>query len=199
VGGGRPILIVDADARARAALRHLLEDEGYEVAEAGSGEAGLKTAREDPPALAILEVPLGERSGYEVCRVLREELGEELPVLFLSGARTEPYDRVAGLLVGADDYMVKPFAVDELLARVRRLVRNAGVTAGASRVPLTPREREVLRLLAEGLAADDIAKRLFISKKTVGTHIEHIFTKLHVRSRAQAVAVAYRDELLARH
>jgi DNA-binding NarL/FixJ family response regulator len=199
VGRGHPILIVDADARARAEVRRLLTDEGYEVAEAGSGEAGLKVAREDAPALVILEVPLGERSGYEVCRVLREELGEALPVLFLSGARTEPYDRVAGLLVGADDYMVKPFAADELLARVRRLVRHADVAVGTSTVPLTPREREVLRLLAEGLAADAIAKRLFISKTTVGTHIEHIFTKLGVRSRAQAVAIAYRDELLARH
>jgi DNA-binding NarL/FixJ family response regulator len=56
----------------------------------------------------------------------------------------------------------------------------------------------VLRLLAAGLAANDIAKELFISKKTVGTHLEHIFTKLGVRSRAQAIAVAYRDELVAR-
>jgi DNA-binding NarL/FixJ family response regulator len=197
VGGGRPILIVDADASARAELAHLLEDEGYDVMQAGSGEAGLKLARENPPALVVLEVPLGDRSGYEVCRVLREELGEELPVLFLSGARTESYDRVAGLLVGADDYVVKPFAVDELLARVRRLVRHAAPAETATLL-LTPREREVLRLLAAGLAANDIAKELFISKKTVGTHLEHIFTKLGVRSRAQAIAVAYRDELVAR-
>jgi DNA-binding NarL/FixJ family response regulator len=197
VGGGSPILIVDADAGARAELAHLLEDEGYDVMQAGSGEAGLKVALEKPPALVVLEVPLGDRSGYEVCRVLREELGEELPVLFLSGARTESYDRVAGLLVGADDYVVKPFAVDELLARVRRLVRHAAPTETATSL-LTPREREVLRLLAAGLAAEDIAKELFISKKTVGTHLEHIFTKLGVRSRAQAIAVAYRDELVAR-
>ena len=197
VGGGRPILIVDADARARAELARLLEDEGYDVVQAGSGEAGLKLARDNPPALVVLEVPLGDRSGYEVCRVLREELGEELPVLFLSGARTESYDRVAGLLVGADDYVVKPFAVDELLARVRRLVRHAAPATETSASLLTPREREVLRLLAAGRAADEIAKELFISKKTVGTHLEHIFTKLGVRSRAQAIAVAYRDELLA--
>jgi DNA-binding NarL/FixJ family response regulator len=197
VGEGRPILIVDTDAGARAELAHLLDDEGYKVMQAESGEAGLKLARENPPALVVLEVPLGDRSGYEVCRVLREELGEELPVLFLSGARTESYDRVAGFLVGADDYVVKPFAVDELLARVRRLVRHAA-PAETSTSLLTPREREVLRLLAEGLAADQIAKELFISKKTVGTHLEHIFTKLGVRSRAQAIAVAYRDELVAR-
>jgi DNA-binding NarL/FixJ family response regulator len=196
VGEARPILIVDTDAGARAELAHLLEDEGYKVMQGGSGEAGLKLARENPPALVVLEVPLGDRSGYEVCRVLREELGEELPVLFLSGARTESYDRVAGLLVGADDYVVKPFAVDELLARVRRLVRHAA-PAETSTSLLTPREREVL-LLAEGLAADEIAKELFISKKTVGTHLEHIFTKLGVRSRSQAIAVAYRDELVAR-
>ena len=198
MGGARPILIVDADASARAELAHLLEEEGYEVVQAESGEAGLKVAREKPPALVVLEVPLGDRSGYEVCRVLREELGEELPVLFLSGARTESYDRVAGLLVGADDYVVKPFAVDELLARVRRLVRHASAAPETSIALLTPREREVLGLLAEGLAADAIAKELFISKKTVGTHLEHIFTKLGVRSRAQAVAVAYRNELVTR-
>src|SRR5919202_3160493 len=119
------VLIADPDSEARAQLARLLEDEGYEVVEAVSGEAALQVARESPPALVILEVPLGARSGYEVCRALREELGDDLPVLFLSGARTESYDRVAGLLVGADDYVVKPFAVDELLARVRRLVRHA--------------------------------------------------------------------------
>jgi DNA-binding NarL/FixJ family response regulator len=199
LGGGSPILVVDADATARAELAHLLEEEGYEVVQAESGQAGLKVALENPPALVMLEVPLGDRSGYEVCRVLREELGEELPVLFVSGARTESYDRVAGLLVGADDYVVKPYAVDELLARVRRLVRHASPAAESSIGLLTPREREVLRLLAEGLAADEIARALFISKKTVGTHLEHIFTKLGVRSRAQAIAVAYRDELVARH
>jgi DNA-binding NarL/FixJ family response regulator len=196
---GDHVLIADADAEAREQVAHLLEDEGYEVVEAVDGEVALKVVRENPPALVILEVPLGERSGYEVCRALREEWGDGLPVLFLSGARTESYDRVAGLLVGADDYLVKPFAPDELLARVRRLVRHSRAANGASRAnSLTPRELEVLQLLATGLAADEIAKKLFISKKTVGTHIEHIFTKLGVRSRAQAIAVAYRDELVAR-
>jgi DNA-binding NarL/FixJ family response regulator len=196
--GGDHVLIADADAEARGQVAHLLEDEGYEVVEAVSGEAALKVARENPPALVILEIPLGDRSGYEVCRALREELGDDLPVLFLSGARTESYDRVAGLLVGAYDYVVKPFAPDELMARVRRLVRHSRASTSASATSLlTPRELEVLQLLAEGLTADEIAKRLFISKKTVGTHTEHVFTKLGVRNRAQALAVAYREELVA--
>jgi DNA-binding NarL/FixJ family response regulator len=193
-----PVLIADTDGEARAALAQLLETDGYEVVQAVNGEAALEAARSTPPALAILEVPLGDRSGYEVCRALRKELGKELPVLFLSGSRTESYDRVAGLLLGGDDYVVKPYAPDELLARVRRLVRPPRLSAPDLTTALTPRESEVLELLAQGLSADDIAKRLFITKKTVGTHIEHIFTKLGVSSRGQAVAVAYRDELVAR-
>jgi DNA-binding NarL/FixJ family response regulator len=154
----------------------------------------MRLLREQPPVLSILEVPLGGMSGYEVCRTLREEHGEEHPIIFLSGTRSEPHDRVAGLLVGADDYLTKPYAPDELLARVRRLVRNAR-PAGAQNFGLTPRELEVLELLAEGLSPEEIAARLVISVKTVGTHIEHIFRKLGVRTRAQAVAVAYREGL----
>jgi DNA-binding NarL/FixJ family response regulator len=192
----RPILIADGDDCARSALAELLQDAGFDVIEASSGDEAIAAARTMYPALTILEVPLGERSGYEVCRTLREELGEEFPLLFLSGARTEPYDRVAGLIVGADDYVVKPYAPDELLARVRRLVRQARPAVARTAAGLTPRELEVLQLLAEGLSALDIAERLFISAKTVGTHVEHIFNKLGVRSRGQAVAVAYRAGLV---
>ena len=121
-----------------------------------------------------------------------------MPIIFLSGERTEWYDRVGGLLLGADDYIVKPFAPDELVARVRTLLRRAErpVREGPVRSNLTAREFEVLRLLADGLSQADIAARLFISSKTVATHIEHILDKLEVRSRAQAVAFAYREGLL---
>jgi DNA-binding NarL/FixJ family response regulator len=93
--------------------------------------------------------------------------------------------------MGADDYLGKPYAPDELLARVRRLVRKS--RGNSSRYQLTPREVEVLELLAHGLSPEEIAARLVISVKTVGTHIEHIFRKLGVRTRAQAVGVAYRE------
>ena len=192
-----PVLIADTDPEALAALAELLESDGYDVLEASTGKSALETARALRPVLAILEVPLGDRSGYEVCRALRKELGETLPVLFLSGCRTEPYDRVAGLLVGADDYVVKPYAPDELLARVRRLVTQPRRAVAPLETDLTRRELEVLELLTEGLGVADIARRLFITKKTVGTHIEHIFLKLRVSSRGQAVAVAYRDHLVA--
>jgi DNA-binding NarL/FixJ family response regulator len=189
-----PVLIADEDEASRARLARLLQANGFNVVQVASGEEALQAVREARPAIALLEVPLGPLSGYEVCRTLRSELGDALPIVFVSGSRTESYDRVAGLLLGADDYIVKPYAPDELLTRVRNLVRRARPLAPAVVTGLTRREREVLRLLVEGLRSEEIAGRLFISRKTVGTHIEHILRKLGVRSQAQAVALAYRSQ-----
>ncbi len=100
-------------------------------------------------------------SGYELCDAIRKLYGESLPIVLISGERVESFDRVAGLLIGADDYLVKPLATDELCARVRALLRRADRDNGGS--SLTPREREVLRLLAEGLEQGEIAERLVIS------------------------------------
>jgi DNA-binding NarL/FixJ family response regulator len=190
------ILIADDDAETRALAAKVLRQAGYAVSEAETGDQALDTARAELPRLVILEVTLPELSGYEVCHQLREEFGEALPIIFVSAKRTEPYDRVAGILVGADDYVVKPFAADELLARVRRLYRTAAPVAPAVAAMLTPREIEVLRLLAQGLEQDDIAGQLYISRRTVGTHIENILRKLRVHTRAQAVALAYRGDLI---
>jgi DNA-binding NarL/FixJ family response regulator len=189
-----PVLIADEDEASRARLAGLLQGNGFNVVQVASGEEALQAVREARPSIALLEVPLGQLSGYEVCRTLRSELGDALPIVFVSGSRTESYDRVAGLLLGADDYIVKPYAPDELLTRVRNLIRRARPLAPAVVTGLTRREREVLRLLVEGLRSEEIAGRLFISRKTVGTHIEHILRKLGVRSQAQAVALAYRSQ-----
>jgi DNA-binding NarL/FixJ family response regulator len=112
-------------------------------------------------------------SGYELCRWLRAEWGARLPIIFLSGERTESFDRVAGLLLGADDCMVKPFAPDELVARVCAALRRAAPPASARVSTLTPRETDILRLLADGLGQKEIAAALAISPRTVGTHVEH--------------------------
>jgi DNA-binding NarL/FixJ family response regulator len=188
--------LADEDEGSRTVLAGLLSDAGFDVIEAGSGEDALAVARQLVPSAVILEIPLGNISGYEVCRALREEVGDDLPIVFVSGARTESYDRVVGLIVGADDYVVKPYAADELLARLRRLVRRSRPAVARMASGLTRRELEVLGLLADGQSAQDISAALFISTKTVSTHIEHIFTKLGVTSRVQAVAVAYRDGLV---
>jgi len=192
----RPILVVEDDQATRELLRMTLEDAGYAVSEFDRGEGVSDAVRRERPLLVILDVHLPGVSGYDVCRKLREQHGGELPIIFLSGERTEAFDRVGGLLIGADDYLVKPFATDELVARVRALTRRAGVGLGVVSRALSVRELEVLRLLTLGFGLKEIAERLVISPKTVGTHTEHIFLKLGVQTRAQAVAFAYRQGLV---
>jgi DNA-binding NarL/FixJ family response regulator len=196
------ILVVDDDAELRALLAELLEHRGYRVREAGRGEHALATARQERPDLVLLDVNLPGMSGYDVCRELRAAFGEHLPILFISGERTEPFDRVAGLRLGADDYIVKPFAPDALLARVDRFVDHAPHAedeqepAPASPSRLTKRELEVLQLLADGRRPKEIGRELAVSRKTVSSHIQNILIKLDVHSQAQAVAVAYRSGLI---
>ena len=115
------ILVVDDDARLAASLRRALAYEGYTVEVAADGPDALVAARDRPPDLVVLDVMMPGLDGVEVCRRLRE--GSDLPILMLT-ARDAISDRVAGLDAGADDYVVKPFAYDELLARVRALLRR---------------------------------------------------------------------------
>jgi two-component system nitrate/nitrite response regulator NarL len=191
------ILIVDDDEDARSFVSRLLARAGFATVEANSGEQALVVAaRGKTPALVLLEVGLPDGNGFEMCIELREEFGDLLPIVFLSGARTEALDRAVGLLLGGDDYLVKPVDPDELLARVRRLLARSGLErarpAGARRdLGLTGRELEILRGLAEGLAPIEIASQLVISPKTVSNHIQRVLEKLGVHSRAQAVALAY--------
>ena len=125
-------------------------------------------------------------------------------MILVSADRTSALDRVAGLMLGADDYLVKPFDTGELLARVRRSLRRVAAPAGngngngrpTTDVTLSPREREILALLAEGRSQSDIAASLVISPKTVATHIQHLLGKLGVHSRAQAVAFAFQRGLV---
>jgi two-component system response regulator MprA len=116
------ILIVDDDSRVTSALRRTLAYEGYQVSTALDGEGALAIARAKSPDLVILDLMLPGIDGFEVCRRLRAA-DEGIAVLMLT-ARDAVVDRVAGLEIGADDYLVKPFALEELLARVKALLRR---------------------------------------------------------------------------
>jgi two-component system, OmpR family, response regulator MprA len=161
------ILVVDDERAVRESLRRALELEGYEIELAEDGRQALeRLAREDQPDAVILDVLMPGVDGLEVCRTLRAG-GSRLPVLMLT-ARTQVEDRVEGLDAGADDYLTKPFALEELLARVRALLRRTGedgadgdklsfadleldpgtreVTRGDERIELTRTEFSLLEL-----------------------------------------------------
>ena len=195
------VLVVEDDIDLRTVVVALLQRRGYRVHQTAWGEEALTVARQERPSLVLLDVNLPGISGYEVCRELRAEFGEGLPIVFVSGERTEPYDRVVGLRLGADDYVMKPFAPDELLARVDRLIEHAASNTEprprrATISRLSRRELEVLQLLADGRGPKQIALELSTSPKTISNHIHSILVKLDVHSQAQAVAAAFRNELV---
>jgi DNA-binding NarL/FixJ family response regulator len=199
------ILVVDHGARTRALLRHVLEQAGFVVRESADGHEALRLADQEVPEAVILEVEIPGTSAYVVCRQLRAKFGEQLPIIFTSGDRMEARDRTAGILLGADDYLLKPLHPGEMLARVQRLLLSRSaprlrapdrqLVSSAEKVGLTPRERELLKLLVDGLDQAAIAEKLVISPHTVATHIQRILRKLGVHSRAQAVARAAHDRL----
>jgi DNA-binding response OmpR family regulator len=190
------IVIADGDGRGRDLAATALRNAGYETVDVATGADALEAVRANGVALVVLEVGLPDMTGYEVCLEIRREHGDDLPIFFLSGLRTEPLDRVAGLLLGADDFIVKPFNPGELVARVRRFVnRNASrqdLVGGVAGPHLTRRETEVLDLLVEGGRQKEIAAQLAISQKTVATHVQHLLGKFGVHSRAELIACAYR-------
>jgi DNA-binding response OmpR family regulator len=161
------ILVVEDEPRLAETLMQLLRDGGYEADTVEDGLRGLELAQKGTYGLLVLDVMLPGLDGFGVCRALREK-GKSVPILMLT-ARTQVADKVAGLDCGADDYMTKPFAPEELLARVRALTRRQGespaqelafadvrldaaahtLSRGERSVQLSPKEFELLRLLME--------------------------------------------------
>ena len=142
------ILVVDDERAVRESLRRALELEGYEIELAEDGREALeRLAAESQPDVLVLDVLMPGVDGLEVCRRLRRA-GSRLPVLMLT-ARDAVENRVAGLDAGADDYVTKPFALEELLARIRALLRRSGDGAGEvlrfADLELHPGTREVRR------------------------------------------------------
>ena len=166
-GGGRRILLVEDDAETRAAVARALADDGHQVTSVDRGEAGTRALDSGEIAAVILDVFLPDASGIDLCRAWRAS-GVRVPVLMLT-ARTDVSSRVKGLDAGADDYLGKPFALSELRARLRALLRRGAdpesrrvlrlgsvsldfgrrqAFVGKTEVPLTRREIDVLERLA---------------------------------------------------
>jgi DNA-binding NarL/FixJ family response regulator len=196
------ILIVDSDDASRLTAVQAVVRLGYEARPTPTADELLERLGSDRPSLAIVEVELpGPANGLDVMRQLHEALDGDLPVILVSARQTDAFDRAAGLMLGADDYLVKPLDSGELLERVRRSLRRTGPRRANgngrhAESGLSPREREILELLADGRTQGQIAAALVISSKTVATHIQHILSKLGVNTRAQAVAMAFRRGLV---
>ncbi len=164
------VLIVEDDKTLLSVLEYNLAKEGYNVVSATDGVEALEIARKEKPDLIILDIMLPKMSGFEVCRILRKEM--TAPILMLT-AKDDEIDKIAGLDLGADDYMTKPFSMRELLARARAMLRRAemqvpklamenqlkfgdievdirrhSVTKGGNILGLTPKEFDLLTFLA---------------------------------------------------
>ncbi|MEL7332954.1 MAG: response regulator transcription factor [Cyanobacteria bacterium J06560_2] len=203
------ILIVDDDSTLRAALTRYLQDRGFAVRNAISGLEGFHSFVEDVPDLIVSDVVMPEMDGFELCTKVRNtELGQLVPFIFLSG-RCDLEDRIQGHSIGADDYLVKPFHPRELIAKIEAQLARAGrISAEIKRVrqqptapvaverpplPLTPAEEKVFWEVIQGHTNKKIGDHLFISPRTVQTHLSNILSKLSVKNRSQLIRYAFEN------
>ncbi|MDB6112891.1 MAG: two component transcriptional regulator, LuxR family [Pedosphaera sp.] len=190
------ILIIEDEPTMRANLRDILELEHFSPLLAANGREGIAAAKRELPDLILCDVLMPEQDGYEVLEALRADaVTARIPFVFLT-AKGERNDLRAGMNLGADDYLVKPVRVDDLLhaiaARLERAQQQGGFQADfrsavpLERLGLSPREAEILLWIAQGKTNCEAGTILHISAATVKKHLEHIYEKLGVGGRNAA-------------
>lgn len=160
------ILVVDDEIALQETLAYNLRKQGYEVETSGDGPSALEKAQRLKPDLILLDVMLPGIDGFELCRILRQEMNT--PVLMLT-ARDNEIDRVVGLEVGADDYMTKPFSMRELIARVKAMLRRVRLIRDEMHAVHTSIEPETqpLVLLFSNLAIDPVRREVRVNQQVV--------------------------------
>jgi DNA-binding NarL/FixJ family response regulator len=205
----KKILVVDDDMTLRTALSRYLGKRGYLVQDAAAALEALEMFERDPVDLIVSDVLMPEIDGYEFCRRLRStRSGQLVPFIFLS-SKSELEDRVQGHSIGADDYLVKPFEPRELVAKIEsqlersrrthaeivRLMQQTHVAPEApplpAPLPLTPAEDKVFWEVIQGFTNKQIGEHLFVSPRTVQTHLSNILNKLKLENRSQLVRYAF--------
>jgi len=203
------ILIVDDDVTLQKALTRWLEAQDFQVMNAMTATEALKAFEKNEPDLVVSDVLMPEMDGFEFCRRLRSTpSGQLVPFIFLSSVG-EVESRIHGHSIGADDYLVKPFHPKELIAKIRSLLKRlekvhqeverlvddmrSSQRNGMSPqpLPLTPAEEKVFWEVIQGNTNKQIGERLFISPRTVQTHLSSILGKLNLENRAQLIRYAF--------
>jgi DNA-binding NarL/FixJ family response regulator len=195
----KKLLLVDDDPNLVLLVKDYLEFRGYEVIAANNGREALEVLDKDIPDMIICDVMMPEVDGYGFVADLRkrQDIGW-IPVLFLS-AKGQSQDRIKGLNLGADVYMVKPFEPEELVAQVESSLSQSGrirqhADTGAPSetliqvnpsVELTPTELKVVQLVAKGLANKDIAQHMKLSQRTVESHVSNMLGKTGLNNRTE--------------
>jgi DNA-binding response OmpR family regulator len=175
------VLVIEDDPRTAELIATYLEREGFDALTAGDGKLGLQKIRIHKPILVILDIMLPGMDGWDICREMRRFT--EIPVIMLT-ARGDEIDRISGLTLGADDYVVKPFSPRELMARVRAILRRSG----------PPRASATSLLTCEDLVLDPVKRRVTIGSRALSL-TPHEYTLLH-RLMGAPGRVFSRDELI---
>lgn len=204
------LLLIDDDPNLILLVKDYLEFRGYEVITAENGREALEVLGQDIPDMIICDVMMPEMDGYKFVNLVREdERTSWIPVLFLS-AKGQSQDRVKGLNIGADVYMVKPFEPEELVAQVeaslkqsfrqqRQNIANGSENASRIQVPfdvhLTQTEQKVVQFVARGLANRDIADELNVSQRTVESHVSNMLGKTGLHNRTELARWAIENQM----
>jgi DNA-binding NarL/FixJ family response regulator len=194
------ILIIEDEPELRDNLVEVLKLQGFETFATGDGRKGVQFAKNERPDLILCDVTMPVIDGYGVLRLLREDENiARIPLIFLT-ARGEQADVRAGMNLGADDYLIKPVSVDDLLsaihARLERAHQQSGFNANFSssqpleKLGLSTRESEILLWVAQGKTNGEVGTILGITAATVKKHLEHIYAKLGVEGRNGATLKA---------
>jgi DNA-binding response OmpR family regulator len=183
------ILVVDDNPDVLRLVQEALTGAGYAVVTAANGRDAVRKGTLNLPDLVLLDIGLPDDDGFVVYRRLREKpVGLECPIIFLT-AQADIDSRLQGFEQGAVDYIVKPFHIRELIARVNVHLQRREKVGDAGPSPLTEREREIVALLASGKTYKQVAQALGVSQSTVRNHLHNVYQKLEVVDRAQAVIV----------
>ncbi|HEY9707486.1 MAG TPA: response regulator transcription factor [Oculatellaceae cyanobacterium] len=199
VRDNKRLLLIDDDPNLILLVKDYLEFRGYEVITAENGREALEVLDQDTPDMIICDVMMPEMDGYALVEHVRQNPQTSwIPVLFLS-AKGQSQDRVKGLNIGADVYMVKPFEPEELVAQVEsslkqasRLIHHPGTAAETGSkiqvpfdVELTPTELKVVQFVARGMANREIAEQMNVSQRTIESHVSNMLGKTGLHNRTE--------------